>query len=239
MLSRGVSRQLSIVSRAEGGETFVLQFNLGVRGEVKKAPTNRPAPGTTVTLTGVFYRKLAKLGLVQPVSTLHKIRQFLVCLSLHFPEIKFSLRNDTTGKRDFILKTEKQKTSFDRFLTLFGWRTDVLMEKVETLNYSSKYVDITGFISTITSSGSDIQLLTVNHKVANDPFLNEVLKTQLKSMDDKFREKDIKHPIYFISINLKKEGTHWFQYNGNLPRVYFKSKSSVLRHLEKAVQGRQ
>ena len=231
-----MSKQLTIVSRADTTTHFV-QFNSGLRGAVEKVRTNRPAPGTTVTVTGLCYRKLSKLDLTKAVSTLARIKQLLICLSLNRPRVQFSLRNDTSGKHEFILKTGTQTKPFDQFRAIFGHTADTFLQEVKPLNYISRYINITGFFSTLTSSSPDMQFFTVNNKVAVDQAVGSVFKSVFKSLDDKFREKNPKHPVFFISFDLKKEGTHWFQYSSNFLKVTFKSKSSVVNHLEKAVQG--
>ena len=82
---------------------MLAEFDKGLRKQVKREESERKCPGTTVTVYGYLWNMPVRRKLIKEISSLSVIKRALYCFSVLHPDVRFSLRNDTNGKRDLII----------------------------------------------------------------------------------------------------------------------------------------
>ncbi|XP_063804355.1 DNA mismatch repair protein Mlh3 isoform X2 [Pseudophryne corroboree] len=151
--------------------TFTKLFQNGKPRAVQEAVTERPSPGTTVTLYNLFYNMPVRRKCVDQVLELERIRQKVEAVSLVNPSISFSLKNDVL--HSIVLQLPKTKDVSSRFCQIYGLsRSRNLREVQHALNGFS----INGLISREGHYNRAMQFLYVNNRF--------VLRTRLHKLID-------------------------------------------------------
>ncbi|XP_027425344.1 DNA mismatch repair protein Mlh3 isoform X4 [Zalophus californianus] len=100
------------------GKTFVKLFQNGKALKACEADLTRPSAGTTVTVYNLFYQLPVRRKCMDPRLEFEKVRQRIEALSLMYPSISFSLRNDVSGS--MVLQLPKTKDVCSRFCQIYG-----------------------------------------------------------------------------------------------------------------------
>ena len=92
--------------------TYCMHFRKGRRGKIEQMLKERSSKGTTITISGVFWNhiSLRRFQEESPVVELERMWRGLVALVLSRPGLRLSLRDDTEGKGDMVLKVGRQST---------------------------------------------------------------------------------------------------------------------------------
>ncbi|KAI8784610.1 DNA mismatch repair protein Mlh3 [Biomphalaria glabrata] len=176
---------LEIVSRPRSsGITYCKYFKEGKAVGISQSSVPRPSHGTTVTVHNLFYnlpvrRKCFKEGL-----EMERIRYRLAGIAIMWPQISFSLRDDSIGH--VILQTHKCNGLAAAFSTIFPVAKSRNMSEVSIEQDEFK---LSGIVSTDSYSRKDLQFVFVNKRL--------VLKSSIHHQVNK---------IFSRSLILRKKG---------------------------------
>ncbi|BFZ12012.1 hypothetical protein BsWGS_15051 [Bradybaena similaris] len=152
---------LEIVSRSRSSViTHSKCFQNGAALGVIQASLSRPSVGTTVTAHDLFYNLPVRRKRVNSVLEMEKIRYRLAGIALIWPQISFSLRDDSAGH--VILQTYKSSGMATSFSYIFTpARARGLMEVAA----EQDAFKLTGLVSKETYSRKDLQFVFINKRL--------------------------------------------------------------------------
>ncbi|KAH9496180.1 hypothetical protein Btru_012215 [Bulinus truncatus] len=182
---RAAAAFVEIVSRPRSsGITYCKYFKDGKPLDISQSSVPRPSHGTTVTAHNMFYNLPVRRKCLNEGLEMERIRYRMAGLAIMWPQISFSLRDDTTGH--VILQTHKCNSIIAAFSAIFPVAksrnlSEVLLEKDE--------FKLSGVVSTDSYSRKDFQFVFVNKRV--------VLKSSIHHQINK---------IFGKSLILKRRG---------------------------------
>ncbi|XP_027425342.1 DNA mismatch repair protein Mlh3 isoform X2 [Zalophus californianus] len=153
------------------GKTFVKLFQNGKALKACEADLTRPSAGTTVTVYNLFYQLPVRRKCMDPRLEFEKVRQRIEALSLMYPSISFSLRNDVSGS--MVLQLPKTKDVCSRFCQIYGLGKS---QKLREIKFKYKDFELSGYISSEAHYNKNMQFLFVNKRL--------ILRTKLHKFID-------------------------------------------------------
>ncbi|XP_059160335.1 uncharacterized protein LOC131943953 [Physella acuta] len=172
---RHASTFLEIVSKAGlRNVTYCKCFQEGISLGVQESAISRPAAGTTVTAHNLFYKLPVRRNRLKEGLELEQIRHRVAGVSLMWPHVSFSVRDDSVGH--VILQTHKCSSPSVCFSHLFSAArnlVDVAMEKGD--------LSISASISKDSYSRKDLQFIFINKRLILKSCLHQQVNKILSS----------------------------------------------------------
>ena len=97
--------------------------------------------------------------MVKEVADVMEVKNGLLAIALDYPMVRFSLRNDTEGRRKMVLNTPRVDCAAEVFRGVFGSK---LGDSVRELQYEEEEIKISGFLSLSPHHTRDLQFISIN-----------------------------------------------------------------------------
>ncbi|KAG1752530.1 uncharacterized protein EDB91DRAFT_1216091 [Suillus paluster] len=181
----------------------------------------RESAGTVVCVRDAFFSlPIRRQSHPSPAKTVDTIKQELEAYALMFPEVSFTLQDDSKSKdnvssKGHVLRVPKTRSILAAFRHMYG---RALTEHVEEINTTSGDLKVEGFISLVGARSKVYQYLYINkhpisfcdlHRVIDSKFLTSTFvkhaydeggETSLRSSVRRSPRKGEKKPIYVLNL---------------------------------------
>ena len=115
----------------EGERTLKTEFVRGKRVGVEIEEVDRSSSGTTVTESGFLWNQEVRRKMVKEVADVMEARNGLLAIALVYPMVRFSLRNNTEGRRKNMLNTPRVYSAADVFHGVFRSKLGDIVREVQ------------------------------------------------------------------------------------------------------------
>ena len=107
---------------------------------------DRSSSGTTVTESGFLWNQEVRRKMVKEVAHVMEVRNGLLAIALVYPMVRFSLRNNTEGRRKTMLNTPRVYSAADVFHGVFRSKLGDIVREVQYVDREEE-IRISGFLS--------------------------------------------------------------------------------------------
>ncbi|KAK9873913.1 hypothetical protein WA026_002265 [Henosepilachna vigintioctopunctata] len=226
-----ISKNVNITSKCSNNDkTFSKKILNGKRSKVLLVK-NRQSNGTTVTVDGLFNNLPVRQKVIKKEYELEEIITLIKRLSVIYPQVSFSLRNDLTGK--LILKCQKYDNVIQSLISLYP---DIKESDLTVMKVRKDKIKIdTLFLKEVTYC-QIVQQIFVNRRPVVFSELHKLLCQLLQKGQKKNILNTNSHPLFII--NVKCPISHYnLTYEDSSPVVEFKNIDALERCVEKMISN--
>ncbi|XP_022909153.2 DNA mismatch repair protein Mlh3-like isoform X2 [Onthophagus taurus] len=223
-----VSKKVQIASKFGESGTYLKTFLNGeAENEVIKIK-NRPSKGTTVTIDDFLYNYPVRQRRINKLD-LNSVKNVLEQLTIIFPNVSFSLKNEET---DEVILNSHKEISVSHILCTLNNTLDI--KKFAEFKVVKASIKVSGIFYMTSTSIKNMQYVFVNKFPVTADGIQKVIKKSLyNKMEDIFLSK-LAFPVYVVNIQCSYSEVI-LNFDSTKFQAEFKSWRMIKRCIEKMI----